>query len=63
VVLWLERDVYVRPPHPSPGLDVLKQDDLSLKLLPLCLRGDGHATFKDHVDLPHLLIAIGGFTR
>jgi uncharacterized protein (DUF983 family) len=58
VVLWPEQDVYVRPPHPSPELDVLSQADLLLKLLPLCLQGDGHATFKDHVDLPHLLIIV-----
>jgi hypothetical protein len=60
VVLWPERDVHVRPPHHSAGLDALSQTDLPLKLLPLCLQGDGHATYKDHVDLPHLLIIVKG---
>jgi hypothetical protein len=60
VVLWPERDVYVKPPHPSPGLDALSQADFPLKLLALCLRGNGHATSKYHIDLPHLLIIIRG---
>jgi hypothetical protein len=58
VVLWLKRDIYVRPPHHSPGLDALSQVDLPLKLLPLCLQEDGHATSEDHIDLPHLLITV-----
>jgi hypothetical protein len=37
---------------------VLIQADLSLKLLPLCLRGDGHSTSKDHVDFSHLPIVV-----
>jgi hypothetical protein len=38
---------------------VLSQADLPLELLPLHLRGDGHATFEDHVDHSHLLIIVG----
>jgi hypothetical protein len=60
VVLWPERDVYVRPPHHSPGLDALSQADLLLELLPFCLCGDEYATSKDQVDLSHLLIIARG---
>jgi hypothetical protein len=38
----------------------LSQADLSLNLLAMCLRGKGHATSEDHIDLPHLLIFIRG---
>jgi hypothetical protein len=60
MVMWSERDVYIRPTHPSPGLNALSQADFPLKLLALCLQGDGHATSKDHIGLPHLLIVIKG---
>jgi hypothetical protein len=43
----------------SSELNVLSQVDLPLNLLTLYLRGDGHATSKDHVDLFHLLIMSG----
>jgi hypothetical protein len=47
----------------SSELDVLSQVDLPLNLLTLYLRGDGHATSKDHVDLFHLLIIVGGLAQ
>jgi hypothetical protein len=50
-----ERDVSVRPLHSFFWFDALSQADLSLELFPLCLRGNGHATPEDHVDLVHLL--------
>jgi hypothetical protein len=37
---------------------MLGQADLTLELLPLRLRGDGHATPEDNIDLPHLLIFV-----
>jgi hypothetical protein len=56
MVLRPGRDFYVRPPHPSPGPDALSHPDLPFKLLTLCLRGNGHATSKDHIDLPPPLV-------
>jgi hypothetical protein len=58
VIHWPKRDIHVRPLHLSSGLDALSQADLPLELLSLCLRGGGHATFEDHVDLSHLLIVV-----
>jgi hypothetical protein len=54
-----ECDIIIRPLHPSSRLDMLSQDDFTLKLLPLCLGGDCHATLKDHVDFCHMLISVG----
>jgi hypothetical protein len=59
VILWPERDVDIGPPRHPPGLDALSQADLPFELLPLFLRGDGHATSEDHIDLFHLLIVVG----
>jgi hypothetical protein len=60
MVPWPKRDVYVRLLHLSSRLDALSQVDFLLELLSLCLRGDGYATSKNHIDLSHLFIIIGG---
>jgi hypothetical protein len=59
MIFWPKRYVYVGPLHFSPLLNALIQGDLSLKLFSLCLRGDGHATSDDYVNLPHLILIIG----
>jgi hypothetical protein len=38
---------------------VLSQADLSFEFLSMCLRGDGHSTPKDHIDLAYLILVIG----
>ncbi len=53
-----EQNVCLGPPH-SSWLVALSQADISFELLSLCLRGDGHATPEDHIDLSHLLIVVG----
>jgi hypothetical protein len=58
MIFWPKRDVNVGPLHFSSRLDALSLADLMFKLLPLCLRGDGHAAPKDHVDLTHLILIV-----
>jgi hypothetical protein len=58
VIFWFECDVTIGPLHPPSRLDMLGQADFTLKLLPLCLRGDWHATPEDHVDFRHMLISV-----
>jgi hypothetical protein len=54
-----ERDVNIRPLHFPSRIDALSQANLAFKLLALCLRGNGHAASKDHIDLPYLILIIG----
>jgi hypothetical protein len=52
-------DINIGPLHFLAHLDALGHTDFLLKLLPLCLRGDGQATPKDHIDLIHLVYIVG----
>jgi hypothetical protein len=58
VVFWFERDTDIKPLHHPSRFNALSQVDLMLDLLSLCLRGDGHATSEDHLDLSHLFITV-----
>jgi hypothetical protein len=54
-----EQNSSLRPLHSSVWLNTLSEANLSLDLLPLCLRGDGYVAPKDHIDLIHLIFIIG----
>jgi hypothetical protein len=62
MIFWSECDVIIRPLNPPSRLDMLSQADFMLKLLPLHLGGDRHATPKDHVDFCHMLVSVGHFS-
>jgi hypothetical protein len=51
-------EMSIGPPHPSSWLNTLGQADLTLKLLPLRLGGEGHAVPEDNINLPHMLISV-----
>jgi hypothetical protein len=58
VIFWPKRDAYIIPLHHPSWLDMLSQADLTLELLSLCLRDNGHATLEDHVHLSDLFVVI-----
>jgi hypothetical protein len=58
VVFLSERDTEVRPLHPPSRLNALSQANLVLDLFSLRLRGDGHATSKDHINISYLFITV-----